>query len=164
MPISDKKLAANRANAKNSTGPHHKKSLLAKAILIEGESIEHFYTFVDSVSTEFNPATPTERILVEKMAVAQWRTLRLWTIESSSINHEINRQSATTPDAAPATKAMLAMRALGDTSKQSELLSRYEHRFDRQYRHALETLLRLREKSQGDAKATELAEPKESQS
>ena len=158
MAISDKKLAANRANAKNSTGPRRKKSLLAKAILIEGESIGHFYAFLDSVDAEFNPATPTERILVEKMAVAQWRTLRLWTIESSSINHEINRQSA---DASPATKAMLAMRALGDTSKQSELLSRYEHRFDRQYRHALETLLRLREKSQGDAKATELNENKE---
>jgi len=161
MPVSDRKLAANRANAKNSTGPRHKKSLLAKAILIEGESAEHFYAFLDSVSAEFNPATPTERILIEKMAVSQWRTLRLWTIESSSINHEINRQLSATPDAAPSTRAMLAMRALGDTSKQSELLSRYEHRFDRQYRHALETLLRLREKSQGDAKATELDENKE---
>lgn len=164
MAISDKKLAANRANAKKSTGPRRKKSLLAKAILIEGESIGHFYAFLESVRMEFNPATPTERVLVEKMAVAQWRTLRLWAIESSSINHEINRQSADTPHVAPATKAMLAMRALGDNSKQSELLNRYEHRYDRQYRQSLETLLRLREKNAGTPKATELTENKDKQS
>jgi hypothetical protein len=161
MPVSEKKLTANRANAQKSTGPRHKKSYLAKAILIAGESSEHFYAFLESVYKEFSPVTPTELVLVDKMAVAQWRTLRLWAIESASINHEINRQSAGTPNAAPSTRAMLAMRALGDSSKQSELLSRYEHRYDRQYSHALETLLRLREKNAGNAKATELIENKE---
>ena len=155
MAISDKKIAANRNNAKKSTGPRRKHNALSKAVLIDGESPENFHAFLESVTEEFHPSTPTERILVEKMAVAQWRTLRLWTIESSSINHEIDRQSA---DASPSTRAMLAMRALGDTSKQSELLSRYEHRYDRQYRQSLETLLRLREKNAGTPKPTDLDE------
>ena len=164
MAISEKKLAANRENAKNSTGPRHKKSSLARAILIDGESPELFYEFLESLHQEFVPTTATERVLVEKMAVAQWRTLRLWTIESASINHEINRQSPATQDVTRPAKAMLAMRVLGDTSKQSELLSRYEHRYDRQYRQSLETLLRLREKNAGTPKATDLDENKQSQS
>jgi hypothetical protein len=164
MPISEKKLAANRNNAQKSTGPRHKKTILSNAVLISGESAEYFHAFLESVSAEFTPATPTERILVEKMAVAQWRTLRLWTIQSVSINHEIERQSAVTPDASQVTRAMLAMRVLGDTSEQSELLSRYEYRYDRQYRQSLETLLRLRGKNAGTPKATELNENKESQS
>jgi hypothetical protein len=158
MPISDKKLTANRNNAKKSTGPRRKYTALSKAILIAGESPEHFHAFLESVCEEFNPATPTERILVEKMAVSQWRTLRLWTIESSSINHEINRQQL---QATHADRAMLASRILCDTSRQSELLSRYEHRYDRQYRQSLETLLRLREKNTGTPKATDLNENKD---
>jgi hypothetical protein len=43
------------------------------------------------------------------------------------------------------TRAMLAMRSLGDNSRHSELMSRYEHRFDRQHYRALEALGRLRQ-------------------
>jgi hypothetical protein len=159
MEISEKRLAANRANARKSHGPSTeagkrissrnatRHGLLANAVVLEGESQERFNALLNSLNAEFQPTTPTERIFVGKMAAAQWCLMRLWAIESAAIAHEMRTQADSVLTEDVPTRAMLAMRALADTSRNSELNSRYEQRFDRQHYRALEGLRRLREEN-----------------
>src|SRR5665213_2086280 len=100
MPSSEKRIAANRANAKRSTGPtseigrrnssrnssrHH---FLASAVLIPHESRERFAELLNAFTADFQPRDNTERSLVDKMAVAHWRLMRLWAVETARITHE----------------------------------------------------------------------------
>jgi len=157
MPISEKKRAANKANAAlskgaitpvgkyNSARNNTRHGILADVVLIKGESRERFTALVHSFFNEFHPKTPAEIALVEKAAVSQWRLMRVWAVESASITHEMNLQSESMTDEGAATRAMLAFRTLSDTSRHLELMSRYEHRFDRQHRYALKELNRIRD-------------------
>jgi hypothetical protein len=79
MPISEKKLAANRANAMKSTGPKSSRNsavkalncaALADSVLIEGESRPRLIDLVKSQEAEFRPGTPTEPILVSNITTA----------------------------------------------------------------------------------------------
>ena len=88
-----KQIEANRANAKKSTGPKTSvgKAIsarnltshghLAAAVVLPSESVGRFYKVLDNLIAEFKPSTPTENILVENMAVARWRQLRIWRFE-----------------------------------------------------------------------------------
>ena len=156
MPVSDKKRAANQANSKKSTGPNTnsgkrnssrnstRHGVLASVVLIAGESRKRFEGLMNSLIDEFQPQTPTEHALVQKMGVAYWRQLRTWALESASVTREINAQSESTANENPATCALLAYRSLSDDHRQLDLNSRYEHRFDRQHYRALEALTKLR--------------------
>jgi hypothetical protein len=152
MPLSAKQLAANRANAAKSTGPKTpsiRRSAanfdnLANAIVIEGESRAQFVALLRSFHAEFLPATPTERGLVEKLGVYQWLLLRSLTLESAAIAHEMHRRSESAPEETSLTRAVHAMRSIGDHSRHSEF-SRSANRFDRQYHRALQALHRIKE-------------------
>jgi hypothetical protein len=155
MPLSDKQLAANRANAAKSTGPKTPSirrnavnfENLANAILIEGESRPQFIALLNSFFAEFLRATPTERGLVEKLGVYQWLLLRSLTLESAAITHEMHRRSESAPDEPSLTRAVHAMRSIGDHSRHSEF-SRSANRFDRQYHRTLQALHRIREQKE----------------
>jgi hypothetical protein len=154
MPVCERKLSANRANAVKSRGPitpqgkrnssrnNMRHGLLSNSVLIEGESPERFAALLNSLYTEHEPAT--ERILVEKMAVAQWRQRRLWTVDSTAITQKIRRQSDCLAAETPPIRTMHAIRAIAENGRHADLMSRYEHRFDRRYYHALEALDRPR--------------------
>ena len=156
MELTEKQLAANRANAAKSTGPKTPggkynssrnaitHGFLATSILLPGESRERFLELLSSLITEFEPETPNEFALVETMAVARWRLTRLWTIEAASLLHEQLRQAESTTQENGPTRTMLAIRALADHPHSLETLSRYEVRFDRQYHRAADSLHRLR--------------------
>ena len=152
MSISEKKQAANRANAAKSTGPKHpsirKNSAnfenLANAILIHGESRTQFIALLNSVFAEFLPSTPTERSLAEKLAVYHWLALRSLTLESAAIAHEMHRRSESSPNEPTVVSAIHAVRSLSDQSRHSEF-SRSAGRFDRQYHRTLLALQRITE-------------------
>jgi hypothetical protein len=155
MPISDKQLAANKANAQKSTGPvtpagkrasslnSLRHGVLARSVVLGGESTEQFAAALNAITAEFDPQTPTERTQVEKMAIYQWRLARLWAVESAAIEHEIALQSGSLLDKDAPTRAFFAMRALHEHSGQSDPMSRQEHRLDHHYRQALATLTSL---------------------
>ncbi len=157
MPISEKQLAANKANAQKSTGPRSrmgrsnssrnamKHGLLANAILIDGESRESFDELLCALRHEYQPVTETDYALIQKAAVYQWRLLRSWTLDSAAITYEMRRQADANADQNTPTRAMLAMRSLCQNSRQPELMSRYEHRFDVQHHRALQDLRRRKE-------------------
>jgi hypothetical protein len=81
-------IDANRANSKQSTGPttsagkaNSSRNRLSHGFasstrFIKGEDPEEFYALLNDLINEHQPATPTQQILVEKMAHHQWISLR----------------------------------------------------------------------------------------
>jgi hypothetical protein len=91
-----RQIAANRANSQKSTGPKTPEGkakcslnatshgFTASALFLEHEDREAFAALLSDLVGEFQPATPTEQILVEKMVLSQWnslRAIRLQTLE-----------------------------------------------------------------------------------
>src|SRR6185437_10203063 len=116
MPISEKQLAANRANGVKSHGPKSPPirrnaaafENLANAILIEGESRPRFIALLNSFYAEFRPTTPSERALAEKLGVYQWLLLRSLTLESAAIAEEMRKRAESEPAEPLLTRALHA--------------------------------------------------------
>jgi hypothetical protein len=161
---SERRILANRANAAKSAGPTTpegkrkasrnsvRHGMLARTIVLEGESFDRFTALLAALKEELQPQTGIECALVENMAVARWRQMRLWGMEKAGIAYEIEKQqsaagSEDTMNRDAPTRAALAFRTLSDHSRSLELMNRYESRYDRQYCRALERLIQLREKS-----------------
>jgi hypothetical protein len=160
---SERRIQANRANAAKSTGPltvqgkrnssrnSLQHGMLARAIVLDSESTVRFTALLTALTEELQPQTGVESALVENMAVARWRQMRLWGMEKAGIANEIQKQesSADSQDTlsrdAP-TRAALAFRTLSDNSRSLELMNRYEGRYERQYGRALDRLIQLRQK------------------
>ena len=160
---SERRILANRANAAKSTGPtspagkqkssrnSRRHGMLARTIVLDGESLTRFTALLATLKEELQPQTGIESALVESMAVARWRQMRLWGMEKAGIAYEIQKQESSsdsqdTMERDAPTRVALAFRALSDHSRSLELMNRYETRYDRQYGRALERLIRLREK------------------
>lgn len=160
--------ARNRANAAKSTGPASpegklkssqnstKHGLLARSIVLEGEVLDRFTALLDSLIALFEPRTCVESALVENMAVARWRQMRLWGMEQAGMALEMQKQAlrpgngetndeTAAPDAP--TRSAIAFRTLCDHSRSLDTLNRYETRFERQYFRSLDRLEKMRAKS-----------------
>jgi hypothetical protein len=99
-PISDRKVAANRANARRSTGPRStlgkarsslnaiRHGILARAafnVTLEGESRRaEFDDLVRGLAQEFQPQTPSEHMMVQQVAGCYWRLAKVLTFETES--------------------------------------------------------------------------------
>lgn len=99
--VSEKQLAANRANAQKSTGPRTpegkaivsqnavKHGILAQAVIPRGlepyESKEDFEQLHQRLYESFVPANALEELLVEQVAVGYWRLARLYRAEGGAI-------------------------------------------------------------------------------
>ena len=98
--LSKRKLAANRANARKSTGPRTpsgkarsslnalKHGFFADTVVLPGdktESIDDFHALCDALRAEFAPVGPLEDILVERLAATYWRLRRTQRFEVLSI-------------------------------------------------------------------------------
>jgi hypothetical protein len=127
--------------------------LLAKTVVLHGESAARFSSLLAGLMAEHQPRTTTEISLVESMAVNRWRQIRLWGMETAGINCELHRQSASPlhpeggaedPPRDPATLTVRAMAAMNNDDRSLETILRYEARFGRQYDRALHALQQLR--------------------
>ena len=86
-------IAANKQNSQKSTGPKTAEGRAASSLnrlshgfashaaIIRGENPEEFKALVIDLMTEHQPASSTEQILVEKMALNQWLTLRAFSLQ-----------------------------------------------------------------------------------
>ena len=92
-----RQIAANRANAKKSTGPRTSEGK-AKASLnsfshgfaggvhfLRDEDPKEFHALVADLNHDYEPATHTEQILIEKMALNQWLSLRATRLQSITL-------------------------------------------------------------------------------
>jgi len=95
----ERQTAANKANSQKSTGPKttegKAKSCLnhfshgfasATARFIPGENPEEFKALLADLTQEFQPATPTEQILIEHMTQNQWLSLRAFRLQTNSFS------------------------------------------------------------------------------
>jgi hypothetical protein len=93
-PVSDAKLAANRANAQHSTGPltaagkaassqnNFKHGLYSKQVVVQGEDPAELDALKADLRAEHQPANTTEELLVNEMAEQYWRLQRARRIEA----------------------------------------------------------------------------------
>ncbi len=110
---SQRRINSSRANGAKSRGPKtpegkHNSSLnnlrhglLAGTVVLEPENTEVFSRLLAVFEHELNPQTEVERELVETMAVARWRILRLWAMERSTLKTEMERDSVPSPATPP---------------------------------------------------------------
>ncbi len=128
-------IAANQANAKQSTGPktEHGKAIASLNNLRHGfngsfsvmpwESQDEFeFLFID-LRVEYKPVTVTETVLVEKMAQAMWLGQRAVLLQQRCFNPNV-------PEC--------------DNEKQLALYLRYQTTHDRAFHKCLNALLKLR--------------------
>jgi hypothetical protein len=109
--------------------PRH--GLLAGIVVLQNEKPEAFTDLLDALTREITPQTEAQHGLVETMAVARWRLMRLWAIERATLQSELEKHAPKSHGAAPSLS--LAFRALADQSRTLDLLNRYESRFDSQF-------------------------------
>ena len=93
MLISRKQHQANRENAQHSTGPVSPEGkaavrlnaltfgLRARDVVLIHEDAAAYQQLWDVLESEWQPQAPTERILLERMAVAHWLLMRTDRIE-----------------------------------------------------------------------------------
>jgi len=92
--MTEQKLAANRRNARLSTGPRTEQGkavvslnalthgLRSRRVVLPGEDPAEFQQLCDNLTAEWQPETPTEGHLVTQIAVAIWKLDRLEGIET----------------------------------------------------------------------------------
>ncbi len=132
MP-SERQKAASRANGAKSRGPvtpegklrssrsNVEQGMLARTVVLDGESRNRFHALMTSLREELKPETAIENLLVHKMAVAHWRLLRVWGMEKAAIGSQ--------PPAS----------GIAD-----QHVNVHEMRFDRQFTRALDRLEKFR--------------------
>jgi hypothetical protein len=89
-----KQLAANRENAKSSSGPvtpegkfissHNavKTGLTGQTVLLKTDDVEAYKTHIQRLNDDHKPARDNERALVQDLADTEWRLLRIVPLES----------------------------------------------------------------------------------
>ncbi len=155
-PLSPKKLAANRANAKASTGPKSEAGkatcarnatqhgLLAQSVCIEPEHREAFLNLCQDYDARFQPETAFEQTCVNQLIAADWQIHRALAIERTLFNDIASTREA----GAPFDRITAAFCEL-QKSGQLDLLGRYRTRIERSQARAYRTLSRLQEERRG---------------
>jgi hypothetical protein len=151
-------IVANRENAHRSTGPQSaegkaavsrnavRHGLTSVNIALQDEDREQFNQLVRETSTDLRPRTNLEHTLVEQVAYAEWRLLRIAAWETQIIN------AAVAGETAP------CMTLFGKSP--DEALARL-HRYEAQIRRAWHNAIREFRVQQKLRKETELADARE---
>ena len=152
-------IAANRENSKKSCGPKTAEGKAKSCLnhlshgftsnttqLIPGENPDELKALLADLMDEYQPATPTEQILVEKMCQNQWLSGRAFRLQSDAFT----RSGGYFP-----TTKLTSAKTLG-------VLIRYHTSAERAFHQAhkeLVTAQKQREKSQIDFESQEAAGP-----
>src|SRR5579862_7016352 len=100
MHVSDAKVAANRANARRSTGPRTeggrrrssqnavRHGLFGRAAVLEGEERKAYLEFTRPLIDSLEPKTPMEGRLAERIADHEWRLMRIEAITEALLAPE----------------------------------------------------------------------------
>jgi hypothetical protein len=157
---SQKQIDANRRNAEMSTGPNTlegrgavrsnalRHGLTAATAVLHNESAEDFQALLDDFRAEHQPASPTESLLVEQLAMAAWRLERLRGIETGLFELRMTDLARDLENKYHSVKERerRAFVFLDDTrnARAIQNLFRYETRIERSFYKALAELQRLR--------------------
>jgi hypothetical protein len=155
----DKQIAANRANAQNSTGPRtesgksrtrlnaRRHGLTGQVHLMTPDDQAAFDHFAAEYIQTLNPANPVERQLAQSIAHDNWRINRMRALEDNllSIGYAQETEVESTPPerASELEAAVSAARTYAEDPHQILLLSLYIQRTNREIHRNLELLHRM---------------------
>ncbi|MCC6231355.1 MAG: hypothetical protein IT580_01855 [Verrucomicrobiales bacterium] len=166
MPTSDKQREAARRNGAKSRGPKTaegkarssrnalRHGLLASTLVLEDECPDAFHELQSAFYARFEPADPVEEGFVDEMIASYWRLRRLWTIETSLLNRQLD-QIPDTPDDDRVASAFANLAAVPGANV--ELLARHETRLSRTFTRALDNLNKVRAAAPPDSPAPAVA-------
>jgi hypothetical protein len=147
---SQRKIESARANGARSHGPVTESgkqissqnalrhTLLARCVVVEGESHEGFEETLNEHLDRFQPADGVEFGIVEEMVAAWWRMRRAWALETRLLSDCVDDQRPGDEMG----RLAAACNTMAD-SKALALLHRYETRLNRTYQRGLKNLLLL---------------------
>ena len=155
--ISDRKLEANRRNARLSQGPNTpegkaavrfnalKHGLAAEHLVLEDEERPAFDELLSAYLAEHQPHGPTETDLVHQLVTASWRLRRLRAMETGLLELRLMDHDEELKEdyTGLSTQNRLAYVFARD-AEQFNILARYEARIERSFYRALHELQRLK--------------------
>lgn len=156
---SDARINASRANGKRSRGPITSEGkaissqnrvnhgLFIDSSLLPGEDKKELRKVLARELLEHEPESPIENQIVQKMALYQWKQMRIWAMEVGGHAGEIRNQEGNQLDILSRDMAYRAYVAYKDTHgdrRCMELLHRYEVSYLRQYHFLKRELIALR--------------------
>src|SRR5450631_1624896 len=159
---SELKSATARANGAKSRGPKSPETrqkssrnslthgfTARKTMVLECENNDQFLAMVADYVADYQPGSPVEKNLVNEMAAARWRTIRLRMMEVALLDSEINRPHAPNDSRPqptdPGYQIAAAFRRLVDDSHALQFISRYESRLHRIHERSHRTLRELQQ-------------------
>jgi hypothetical protein len=156
--------AASRANGAKSQGPVTaegkavssrnalRHGLTAFHLALSNEDSVAFNLVLTDYMAEYNPTTPTQINLVERMALAQWQIYRGWTAEVATLNIQVEANRSILEQrythfchSVPTAHAIESALAKGGSLQH---INRCLNRVNREYYQALRTLRELQKESQ----------------
>lgn len=152
---SSSKLAANRRNARLSTGPRTvagkaassrnalRHGLLAAQVILPDENAAAFDEFRDRVIADRSPVGEVEAILVERIMFAEWRLRRVARIEAAAARAQMDPAFGAAENERPEDRLYWAMVRDSNSGNLLEKLRRYEVALERSFLSALHELERL---------------------
>lgn len=155
MAISEARLAANRANARKSTGPRSaagrravrlnalRHGLAGETAVLPEEDAAAFGELLDDMERRFAAVGGAERVLVRRMAESMWRLRRGAALEATTLAALFEKEEA----------GELSVDDVLDAPRLLLRVSRYEGQIERAYERALERLRMLQRARLMDAKA-----------
>ena len=174
--ISEKQLAANRANAQHSTGPKTadgkavtryngtRHGLTGRTVVLPWEDMEEYRRFSKEIVESFAPETAFERQLAQTIADTQWRLNRARTWEEGMLCMGVHGPGGNINLAMPyphndetarsaVGQALAESRVFQQDSKAFVNLTLYEQRLHRQQKQALEQLEKLQKQRKAEEQA-----------
>ena len=156
---SEARINASRANGKRSRGPitpegkaissqnrvNH--GLFIDSSLLPGEDKKELRKVLARELLEHEPESPVEQQIVQKMALYQWKQMRISAMQVGGHAGEIRNQEGNQPDFLSrdmAYRAYVAYKESHGDRRCMELLHRYEVSYLRQYHFLKRELIALR--------------------
>ncbi len=142
---------------RNSSRNAIKDGWLSSTIVLKSELEERFLELLNDLVEELQPETSIENTLVDTMAAARWRQLRLWGMEKAGMEYQIRTQAGGLGrNENSSTRASIAFRTLSDDSRSLDLVNRYDSHYERRYLRAHRRFLELRDRRSGPSPASRL--------
>ncbi len=150
-------IAANRANARLSTGPtspggktrssqnNFRHGCRSRAVVLPGDDPAEYDALLADLTAEFRPRGLTEERYVREMGDAEWRLRRCRAHQQKLVTAKIEELTPLHTGADPITLQALAFEALHTQTGFAQFL-RYESKFERQYDRAYNGLIATRDK------------------
>ena len=147
-PRTEKQRATSRLNGARSRGPvtargkyissqnATRHGLLARTLVLECETEIAFLCMLDALKEEYQPLTTTEVILVETMAAARWRILRIKGAQKTFLDRSVSQLDPCLGDFT----VRLSQAMQGQDPDPQDRFLRHEAIHERTFHRALKTL------------------------